>query len=351
MERSFFLGGMVNLFFVLSGYLITRILFSAKMKGVQFQVPRHKVIVGFWLRRAIRIFPLYYFALFVCMLLPVIGAGVRNNAASYFFYFTNLHLVKAQYWPPVTAHFWTLDVEEQFYLAWPFIIIFMPQRYLLKLFMGIIAAVMLLKIFSYYPSSPVPLDILTRFNIDAFAVGGILAYKCALANEKERQFITKCFDIIFYTGIPVCLAIIITKSYYFSFVYNRFLFAVFSMKIIERAITGYKNHLGKFLENRVVLYLGKISYGIYIWHLLIPVLFWRLFDLVYGKLNDHFPSFFINHQEGLTIFDDIISSDTACFIIYSALTITASVLSWNLIEKPFSKLKSFIPSTRQYASK
>ena len=123
------------------------------------------------------------------------------------------------------------------------------------------------------------------------------------------------------------------------------------MKIIERAITGYKNHLGKFLENRVVLYLGKISYGIYIWHLLIPVLFWRLFDLVYGKLNDHFPSFFINHQEGLTIFDDIISSDTACFIIYSALTITASVLSWNLIEKPFSKLKSFIPSTRQYASK
>lgn len=351
MQRSFFLGGMVNFFFVLSGYLITRILFSAKTKGIQFQTPTYKVITRFWLRRAIRIFPLYYFVLFICILLPVIGAEVRNNATSYFFYFTNFHLVKAQYWPPTTAHFWTLDVEEQFYLLWPFFIIFIPQRHLLKAFMAIIVSGILIKLFSYRAVFPVPLDILTRFNINAFAVGGILAYKGTMATEKERRFITKCFNIIFYTGIPICLAIIITKSYYFSFVYNRFLFAVFSMKIIEGAIAGYKNYFGKFLENRAVLYLGKLSYGIYLWHLLIPVLFWRFYNIIYGRLNDNFPSFFINHQQGISLFDRIISSDIACFVIYSALTITAAVISWNLIEKPFTKLKSFIPSSGQYALK
>ncbi len=349
MQRSFFLGGMVNFFFVLSGYLITRILFSAKMKGTQFQIPTHKVIASFLFRRAIRIFPLYYFVLFVCILLPVIGAEVRNNAASYFLYFTNLHLVKAQYWPHTTSHFWTLDVEEQFYLLWPFFIIFIPQRYLLKAFMGVIIVGILIKLFSYQALFPVPLDILTRFNINAFAVGGILAYKHTVATEKERRFITKCFNVIFYTGIPICLTIIITKSYYFSFVYNRFLYAVFAMKIIEGAIKGYKNYFGKFLENRTVIYLGKISYGIYLWHLLIPVLFWRFFNIIYGKLDGLFPSFFIEHKEAIRLFDRIISSDTVCFVIYSVLTITAAMISWNLIEKPFSKLKSLVPSSNQYA--
>jgi peptidoglycan/LPS O-acetylase OafA/YrhL len=195
----------------------------------------------------------------------------------------------------------------------------------------------------------VPLDILTRFNVSTFAVGGILAYKHTAAIDKERRFITRCFNIIFYTGIPICLAIIITKSYYFSFVYNRFLFAVFSMKIIDGAIIGYKNNFGKFLENRTILYLGKISYGIYLWHLLIPVLFWRFFNAVYGRLNVAFPSFFINHQQGITLFDKIIGSDAVCFVIYSALTITAATISWNLIEKPFSKLKSLVPGASQYA--
>ena len=348
-ERSFFFGGMVNFFFVLSGYLITRILFTAKMKGIQHQTPTYKVIARFWFRRVIRIFPLYYFFLCVCVLLPVIGTEVRNNAASYFLYFTNLHLVKAQYWPEITAHFWTLDVEEQFYLLWPFFIIFIPQRHLLKAFMAIIVSGILLKLFSYRPVFPVPLDILTRYNINAFAVGGILAYKYTAVTEKERRFINKCFNIVFYTGIPICLAIIITKSYYFSFVYNRFLFAVFSMKIIEGAITGYKNYFGKFLENRIVLYLGRISYGIYVWHLFIPVLFWTFFNITYTRLNHAFPSFFIEHQQGISLINQIMSSATVCFIIYSALTVSAAVISWNLIEKPFTKLKSLVPGSSQYS--
>lgn len=349
MEHSFFFGGMVNFFFVLSGYLITRILFSAKMKGIQYHTPTYKVIAKFWFRRVVRIFPLYYFFLCVCVLLPVIGVEVRNDAPSYFLYFTNLHLVKAQYWPEVSAHFWTLDVEEQFYLIWPFFIIFIPQRHLLKALMAIIIFGILLKLLSYRPVFPVPLDILTRYNINAFAVGGILAYKYTAATDKERRFLTKCFDIVFYTGIPICLAIIIAKSYYFSFVYNRFLFAVFSMKIIEGAIIGYKNRFGKFLENGIILYLGKISYGIYVWHLLIPVLFWRFFNASYLRLNDAFPSFFIEHQQGISLFNRIIGSTTVCFIIYSALTVCVAMISWNLIEKPFTKLKSLVSGAPRYS--
>ncbi|MEO5889389.1 MAG: acyltransferase [Ferruginibacter sp.] len=340
-QQSYFFGGMVNFFFVLSSYLITRILFSAREKSRIANIPSLKVIVVFLIRRTIRIFPAYYFFLLMVLLMPVIGNQIKDSAGMYFAYLSNYAIFYSHSWPHVSSHLWTLAVEEQFYLIWPIVIIFVPRRHLLKTFLFIIIGSVILKAVYYYPAEVVPQDILTQFCVDAFAVGGILAYKYT-APEKERRLITKYFNIVFYAGIPLCIIIILTKSYYFSFVINRLLFAVFSMKAIEGAVIGYKSYFGRFLERKWVLYLGRISYGIYLYHLLIPVVFWKIYDIAYYHADIRFPSFFTIHKNGILTFQSILSSEAVCYVIYALLTVGVASFSWYFIEKPINKFKPVI---------
>jgi peptidoglycan/LPS O-acetylase OafA/YrhL len=117
------------------------------------------------------------------------------------------------------------------------------------------------------------------------------------------------------------------------------------MKAIEGAIKGYKNGFGNFLSHRISLYIGKISYGIYLWHLLVPVMFWKLYNDVYAYLNKEHPYFFSIHHAAIISFEKILTSNAVCFFIYAVLTIAAAAISWNIIEQPFNKLKSLVTIT------
>lgn len=336
---NYFFGALVNFFFVLSSYLITRILFNAKEKSCRLGTSRFKAIGIFLLRRTIRIFPAYYFFLLLLLLLPTIGNEVRNNAGMYFSYLANYHIFQSHVYPAVTAHIWTLAVEEQFYFLWPILIIFIPHRHLLKTFVAIIISSVILRAVCYYPAQGIPQDILTQYCVDAFAVGGLLAFKYK-APKKEKLAINKYFNLVLYAGLPFGVLIIITQSYYFSFVLNKLLFSMVSFKIIEGAVIGYKHFTGRFLQNKVVIYLGKISYGIYLYHLVVPVAFWKLYDFGYGYVQFQYPSFFASHQKGISLFQNIISLQGVYFIIYSVLVVAVAIVSSKLIEMPFLKLKS-----------
>jgi len=346
LEVSYFLGGLINFFFVLSSYLITKILYSAREKSINAGIPKYKMVVVFLLRRTIRIFPAYYFFLFVVMLLPIIGNEVRDHAGMYFSYLVNYQIFHDQTWPLVTPHIWTLAVEEQFYVFWPIIILFIRHRYLAKTFLLIILIGVVLRMIYYQPvdslqQSLLTQSILTQYCIDAFALGGLLAYKSTLPDSQKKIF-DKILNVLFCIAIPLAILIIITKSHYFSFVINGLLLSIISMKLIEGAVLGYKGIVGKFLQHRIVVFIGRISYGIYLYHLLVPVVFWKLFDMSYDLLHSSFPYFFERNERGVVIFFNIIRSELFCFIVYSILTIAVALLSWNLIEKPFARLKVFL---------
>ncbi|WP_316817224.1 acyltransferase [Pedobacter nyackensis] len=348
-EYSDFLGGFINFFFVLSSYLITRILFSAKEKSVEAGVAKYKVMIVFLLRRTIRIFPAYYVYLLILLILPVIGDEVRKNAGMYFGYLANYQIFYDQAWQGVTPHLWTLAVEEQFYVFWPFVILFIPQRFLPKAFLLIIILGIILRVIFYQPSHVVTQLILTQYCIDSFAIGALLAYKVTRP-ASETRIINKCINGLLYLAIPAVIFILVMESHYFSFVIGGLLYSIISMKIIEGAVFGYNGKLGRFLQNKVVVYIGQISYGIYLYHLLVPVLFWRLFDKVYALSHASFPDFFIRNEKWLTRFVNILSSQVSCYILYAVLTIAVAMLSWNLIEKPFFKLKVFASLGKQKSS-
>ena len=128
--------GGVRLFFVLSGFLITSILLKSRsiMESGK-QLPRF-TLFRFYVRRFLRIFPLYYFVLAVAAIADV--TNVRETLLWNVTYLSNVYFFTRGHWAGPVSHFWSLAVEELFYLVWPWLILFTPRRFLMRLIICLI---------------------------------------------------------------------------------------------------------------------------------------------------------------------------------------------------------------------
>ena len=125
----------VELFFVISGFLISGILLEARDGAAT----RLRVLGAFYARRVLRIFPVYWLTLVVLAALGIPGVGELFWLE--FFYLTNFVIAHFEEWIGPTSHFWSLAVEEQFYLFWPLVILFLPRRALLPVMvLAVVAA-------------------------------------------------------------------------------------------------------------------------------------------------------------------------------------------------------------------
>src|SRR5262249_15573796 len=126
----------VWLFFVLSGFLITGILLRLRDQVDHSGYPSGFALRQFYIRRFLRIFPLYYSVLFMAATIDL--GDVRDTILWHLAYISNYLFATRQDWGSITAHFWSLSVEEQFYILWPVLILFAPRRLLLKLIISVI---------------------------------------------------------------------------------------------------------------------------------------------------------------------------------------------------------------------
>lgn len=153
---GFLLQSGVDLFFVLSGFLITTILVRTRDRSDYFRL--------FYLRRAVRIFPLYYLVLgaMVAGAALAIAAGVHANLGypeaqnlldnqgwGWLYQVNNLIAFEGPNAFPAMSHLWSLSVEEQFYLAWPLVVFFVPRRHLFSVCVGLAAFSMVFRSVSY----------------------------------------------------------------------------------------------------------------------------------------------------------------------------------------------------------
>ena len=247
----------VSMFFALSGFLITYLLLREKETG-------RINIKKFYLRRIFRIWPIYYLYLAICLVMYVATGffTITNSVFFYIFYAANAPLIIGTSLP-LLGHYWSLGVEEQFYLFWPWITK-LSQKWLVWITLGLIVFLFGLKVFLhiFFPNSILEVIIhVTRFH--CMLVGALFAILYYQSNSLFLRITTHKFSQAIVWLIMV--VIVANKFHLFSIVDNEIV-AVVTAVMIMGQIT--QNGLIS-LENNVFDFLGKISYGIYVIHPLI----------------------------------------------------------------------------------
>lgn len=247
----------VPLFFVLSGYLITSILMDSK--SLKFK----DYIVRFFWRRTLRIFPLYYGYLLVNFLLSVF-VGISVTGYAYFvFYLGNYRIGDLAPNVPggVVGHLWSVAVEEQFYLLWPWLIYYTRKPVILAVG-AILFAPLFREILFYYSENPYITIVSLPSCVDMLGAGALVALS---TNRKMLlgmallggTIITYCFSIVpledfAYTDRWVPQAHIIYTG----------------LGLFTAPLVAYAKHL-RFLGTPPLRFVGRISYGLYMWHLIV----------------------------------------------------------------------------------
>lgn len=250
----------VDIFFVLSGFLISRILLKEKEMGeMSFR--------RFYVRRALRIFPAYYVCIILCGLLVS-----WNNLVPVIFYYNN-YFSAFHNENEVLAHSWTLAVEEHFYLVWPLLIYVLSRRSAKRVIFFLLPGFAVLSgiIMFFFLRENVAAELLyksTDTRILSLAAGSCLAFaEPVLKNLRAgHRFILLGSGIILYL---LCIFIASPHDRTLYAWSNYLLLTPLSCIVVMLAISleDTKTIFAGLLNNRVITYIGRISYGMYLYHL------------------------------------------------------------------------------------
>jgi peptidoglycan/LPS O-acetylase OafA/YrhL len=311
----------VQLFFVLSGFLITGILLDSR-KQVEAGVSRFWMLRQFYTRRFLRIFPLYYAVVLIAWIIKL--PGFTDTLGWNLSYLTNFYIVRTGRWIEAASHLWTLSVEEQFYLVWPWVVLFLPSRWLLRTFIAVaIFAVGYRVLASNWLGPWVGITPFASF--DCFGAGALLA----LAQRREKAGdprLRRILSVIGLSlGIPFLISALVSHFPPQSIAGRAGLMnlamPLLCMPLISRAAEGFTGIPGILLTQRPLLYIGKISYGIYIFH--VPVVY--LANLNGSKWLNWLP----------------LRIPVAAVFLIGTLAVAA--ISWHFFERPINQLKRLFP--------
>jgi peptidoglycan/LPS O-acetylase OafA/YrhL len=315
----------VDLFFVLSGFLITSILLNTKGSPSYFS--------SFYARRMLRIFPLYFSFLFAyfCVLIPIahhFGRAEGFTTAGQFWYWFYLQ----NWWNgvghdiPWLSHLWSLAVEEQFYLVWPLLVLLLSRRALAYFsVISVVVCLLLRVIFVQLHALPELVHRATVFRIDTLALGGALAVLVARGTRDTHLKYPALWGVVLLGiglhWVPAESMQILTVGYTG--------IAIASAYLVFHAVTntGSSEYVCRLLRNRLLRRFGKYSYGMYVLHL--PIV--RSLSTLREAVLDH-----LGYVPGTLAYGGVtwFTILLGCFASYGA-----ALLSWHLIEKHFLRLK------------
>jgi peptidoglycan/LPS O-acetylase OafA/YrhL len=312
----------VDLFFVLSGFLITEILLESRRYMEEDGQSLFLTLRQFYIRRTIRIFPLYYAFLIVY---GAISQSWINELTPWLWTYTlNLFrvLINSDWGGPI-SHLWSLSVEEQFYLVWPWIILLTPRRFLLPVLLLSVAAGPATKIiFAMNGLSDRAIRFFTLSCLDTLALGGLLAYavdRCGL----QAVVSSRITDKLLWIGLPIFLLGVGLRAADAASAWRTIVELSGETLLcgwtVIRAAQGFRGAAGRVLASPQLVYLGRISYGLYLLHKPIPMLFKKC-----GIGLDGVPP-------------------VANFVLYTGIAVLIASLSWYLFEGPINALKRYFP--------
>jgi peptidoglycan/LPS O-acetylase OafA/YrhL len=302
----------VDLFFLLSGFLITYLLLEEKKVFGKIDLKR------FYVRRILRIWPVYFL---IIALGPMLVNWVEFQPPDYWpniLFWNNFHAIRIHDWPYPFAHYWSVCIEEHFYLVWPFVIMLIPRKHMLTTFIALICVSIGYRTYAYFGSDApfFPLFVHTLSRFDVLVLGAIAAYFYA---EKPFHFKLGTWLRLMLWAV-LLLALFVDNTTDWSSAFAALFKKYFYMGIIGVLLLDHNfnpNYPHWLKQNSFVHYLGKISYGIYMYgNLLYPIIVKRI-------MWEH-------HSTNLYLFAGLV----LCF------SILVPIISYELIEKPFLRLKS-----------
>jgi peptidoglycan/LPS O-acetylase OafA/YrhL len=320
----------VDLFFVLSGFLITGILLDTRSK------PRY--FLNFYGRRTLRIFPLYYCSLAVVFfVLPLLGivqwsdlSPLRRYEWALWAYCSNIVIAARHAWildsgPVSLDHFWSLAVEEQFYLVWPLIIALLRRKALINLCITLIVlAAVLRSVLAIGGAAEISIMVLTPCRLDTLAIGALIALLVrerggigALAPRARTAFWGSLI------ALPICFGFHVVNDAAAQSISYSLLALFFGSLLVMTISAPGDSRISRIFSSRVMRFLGKYSYGLYVIHALAVPAFNKYFGV--GLLSGSFGGRY--------------AAAIVYLVLSCALSCGAAVLSWNLLEQPFLRLK------------
>lgn len=310
----------LDIFFAVSGFFITRLLLAEK------QATGRISFRGFYERRALRIFPVYFLTLFVCF--AVFPMNALSIASLLTYTFNIYHPLVGT--PNPMEHTWSLSVEEQFYFAWPFLIAYLPMRWLPMLTLRILPGIAIasglaiswLVVSDDHTLSGNLVYMMPLTRMLSLSLGGWLAVR----EFEDRPFFGRSCLALVILAIGLLLVdfelkrtgVIASQGLYWTVAlvaYGMISLAFSATLIFDDG--GFASGIRQFLEFKPLRDLGQLSYAFYVFHL--PVLFWF-------RIND-------------AALPGRIAPATAVIVV-AAISLGLAILSQKFIEAPLMALRS-----------
>jgi peptidoglycan/LPS O-acetylase OafA/YrhL len=332
----------VTFFFVLSGFLITYILISEKTQQGKINIK------NFYMRRVLRIWPVYFFTMIVAfwllpLLMSTVGLSDGLNALPfnilqntrqypwYVFFLGNFNLAHGPTPAVTVAVLWSISVEEQFYLIWPLIVRKFKRKSLPKI---LVTVILIATIYRFFNAGDISIVKYSTFSVMSdIAIGCLFAW--LFFEQNWMTFWTKrlAHSHAFFLYYSTLAILILSRSMIYSInlqwlqslliAIEPLVFATLFALIISRL--AYLRHdfiTGKHPIQKIFIYLGKISYGLYCYHLIVLTLVLAVF-----------------YNSGYPIKYDSIPELIMIFVFTLIGTIISAMASYHLIEKNVLKYK------------
>lgn len=304
----------VTIFFALSGFLITYLLLKEEAATKNIDIKK------FYIRRVLRIWPLYYLYLFISLF--VIYFIDKNTTAPYgsipyyVFLMANIPFILSKALPYL-FHYWSLGVEEQFYLFWPWLTKKSKNKFNVILIFTIVF--LLFRILAWYIERKTGNGLFYLIlNVTRFDCMSIGALGAVLYNNNNRYLLEISKSIITQILFWIIILLMIFNKFHIISLIDSEILAVMTVFMIVNQASNPKPIID--LENKLADFIGKISFGIYVYH---PIII---------SLSAFIISRFIKNNSILTL--------SFVYITVLTLTIAVSYLSYNYFEKPFLNFKN-----------
>lgn len=328
-EGSHWAGHMgVRLFFVLSGFLITRLLLEAR------DDPRFEpatALKSFYSRRALRLFPPYFAVLAV-----VWSMGLESSEkvlAWHALYLANFWYALQGAWTPwVLCHTWSLSIEEQFYVVWPLIVLLAPRRSIASICVGVIVCSLAFRF--YWPVTGKPTlarDLLPPASMDALAAGALLAVHRSNGDTLPR-WAERCWKpLLGISLVLICMRTVPTTPVLEWLAWIGLeVFPLLPLTLLIGACSrGVGGYLGRLVQSPPFTALGRISYGVYLYHAIVLALV-------------------VEAQAFIPV--DVSNQGAGRLLVVGTATFILASISWIAFEKPLNTLKRHFPYTPRQAS-